>query len=142
MTASESVESAAGLFVETPDGPRLLGSRCATCKAPYFPSSEACHNPDCTRSDIQPAHFGPRGTLWSVTVQNYPPPAPVVASEPYRPYAVGLVDLEDDGLRVIGRLRVDDPLAVKLGGAVELVLASLGQQADGQDVISWQFKPC
>jgi len=142
MTASKSVESAAGLFVETPDGPRLLGSRCATCKAPYFPSSEACHNPDCTRSDIQPAHFGPRGTLWSVTVQNYPPPAPVVASEPYRPYAVGLVDLEDDGLRVIGRLRVDDPLAVKLGGAVELVLASLGQQADGQDVISWQFKPC
>jgi uncharacterized OB-fold protein len=54
---------------------------------------------------------------------------------------VGLVDLEADGLRVIGRLRVDDPEAVSPGGPVELVLAPLGQDAEGRDVISWQFEP-
>ncbi|MDG2335619.1 MAG: OB-fold domain-containing protein [Myxococcota bacterium] len=141
MTDSSPVHAAKDLFVETSDGPRLLGSRCDTCKAPYFPSSEACHNPDCDHSDIQPAHFGPHGTLWSVTVQNYPPPPPVVAPEPYSPYAVGLVDLETDGLRVIGRLHVEDPTSVKVGGPVELILAPLGSGQDGHEVISWQFEP-
>ena len=44
-----------GLFTETPDGPRLTGSRCATCGAPYFPSSPVCHNPNCTESRIENA---------------------------------------------------------------------------------------
>jgi hypothetical protein len=141
MTDAGAIHAAKDLFLETADGPRLLGSRCATCSAPYFPASDACHNPDCQHSDIQTAHFGPNGTLWSVTVQNYPPPPPVVAPEPYRPYAVGLVDLESDGIRVIGRLQVEDPESVAVGGPVELVLGSLGHQEDGQDVVSWQFRP-
>ncbi len=141
MTDSNPVHAAENLFVETVDGPRLLGSRCATCHSPYFPSSEACHNPDCEHSDIQSVHFGPHGTLWSVTLQNYPPPPPVVAPEPYSPYAVGLVDLEADGIRVIGRLLVEDPQSVPVGGPVELVLAPLGQQEDGREVLSWQFVP-
>lgn len=141
MSEQDVIEAAQGLFVETPEGPRLLGSRCATCRTPYFPGSEACHNPDCDHSDTQPAHFGPYGTLWSVTVQGYPPPPPVVAADPYLAYAVGLVDLEADGLRVIGRLLVDDPETVAPGGPVELVLAPLGRDAEGRDVISWQFKP-
>ena len=141
MTDSNAIAAAQNLFVETDEGPRLLGSRCATCKAPYFPASEACHNPDCQHSDIQPERFGPYGTLWSVALQNYPPPPPVVAPEPYRPYAVGLVDLEADGIRVIGRLQAEDPKSVAVGGPVELILASLGHQQDGQEVVSWQFKP-
>ncbi len=137
---ADATPAAANLFVETAEGPRLLGSRCATCQAPYFPSSAACHNPDCNHSDTQPVHFGPHGKLWSVTVQGYPPPPPVVAADPYRPYAVGLVDLEADGIRVIGRLLVEDPDSVTPGGPVELVLAPLGQDAEGRDVVSWQFK--
>jgi uncharacterized OB-fold protein len=90
---------------------------------------------------MRDANFGPRGRLASVTIQGYPPPAPVVRSDPYTPYAVGLVDLEDEALRVIGRLRVDDPENIELGGEVELVLASLGHDDEGRDVISWQFQP-
>ena len=100
-----------------------------------------CTNTACDRSHAKSTHFGPCGTLWSVTVQGYPPPPPVVAADPYRAYAVGLVDLEGDGLRVIGRLLVDDPEKVVPGGPVELVLAPLGRDAEGREVVSWQFKP-
>jgi len=140
MGGAERVEAAAGLFEDTGDGPRLLGSQCATCETPYFPRSEACHNPDCTRSDMQAARFGPRGTLRSVALQNYPPPAPTVAPEPYRPYGVGLVDMPE-GLRVLGRLAHDQPGTVEPGGQVELVLAPLGRDAEGREVISWLWKP-
>ena len=138
---TETTLAAEGLFAETPDGPRLLGSRCATCESAYFPRCEICRNPECTGSDIRDARFGPRGRLWSATIQAYRPAAPAISSEPYQPYAVGVVDLEDHPLRVIGRLLTDNPEKIEIGSEVELVLASIGQDAEGREVISWQFKP-
>jgi uncharacterized OB-fold protein len=140
MSSGEQVMVVEGLFAETSDGPRLLGSRCASCQTAYFPRAIGCHNPDCDDSKMEDAQFGPRGKLWSVSVQNYPPPAPVVIPEPYEPFAVGLIDLED-GLRVLGRLSVADPMSVDVGCNVELVIAPLGPDADGNDIVSWQFAP-
>jgi uncharacterized OB-fold protein len=128
-----------GLFAETKDGPRLLGSRCATCKAPYFPKSAVCHNPECTESKIEDAAFGPRGKLWSVAIQNYPPPAPAKFDEPYKPYAMGVVDLED-GLRLMARMSTDDPDSVKIDSEVELVIEPLYHEEDGTAVLTWKFR--
>jgi hypothetical protein len=141
MSEADSILSMDGLFAETPQGPRLLGSCCQTCESAYFPRSEHCHNPDCNNSQMQSAEFGPRGRLWSVTTQGYQPPAPVVTPEPYTPYAVGFIDLHDHPLRVLGRLDTDSPENVEVGCEVELVLAPLGHDADGREVISWQFRP-
>ena len=47
MSTSKRVPAASGLFSETAEGPRLLGSKCASCGTPYFPRSAICHNPDC-----------------------------------------------------------------------------------------------
>jgi uncharacterized OB-fold protein len=87
--------------------------------------------------DVQ---FGPTGRLWSLAVQNYPPPPPVLTREPYEPYAMGVVDL-DDGLRVMGRLDVDDPMQVEVGAEVELVIGALCADADGNDIVTWMFRP-
>jgi uncharacterized OB-fold protein len=135
-----AINAVEGLFADTPDGPRLLGSKCTSCSACYFPRSQICHNPDCDSSRIEDARFGPSGTLWSVALQNYPPPAPAVIPEPYSPYAVGVVDMAD-GIRVLGRMLCDDPKALEIGSKVELVLAPLGQNESGEDVISWHFQP-
>jgi uncharacterized OB-fold protein len=89
---------------------------------------------------MEDARFGPRGRLRSIALQNYPPPAPTIAPEPYRPYGVGLVDMPE-GLRVIGRLVSDEPERVEVGREVELVLAPLGHDTEGREVISWQWKP-
>jgi len=140
MSQAERVHSAEGLFSETADGPRLLGSKCGGCDTPYFPSTAVCHNPDCDGSAMQDAHFGPRGSLFSYAIQNYPPPPPVLYDEPFVPYAVGLVDLPD-GLRVLGRLFTDDPTSVEIGGEVELVIEPLTTAESGEQTLSWQFKP-
>lgn len=129
-----------GLFTETAEGARLLGSRCATCDTPYFPRSERCHNPDCDHSDMADAAFGPHGVLWSYSVQNYPPPPPARYDEPYVPYALGVVDLAD-GLRVVGRMDVADPAELAAGDAVELVIGPLYHDEDGTPQLSWMFRP-
>ncbi|MAI25971.1 MAG: Zn-ribbon domain-containing OB-fold protein [Myxococcota bacterium] len=141
MSEPETILSTEGLFAETSAGPRLLGSRCLCCGTAYFPRSEYCRNPECPEPEIQDAEFGPRGRLWSVTTQGYQPPAPVVTPDPYTPYAVGFIDLHDHPLRVVGRLQTDSPEDVEVGCEVELILAPLGQDGEGRDVISWQFKP-
>lgn len=129
-----------GLFEQTDDGARLLGSRCATCNTPYFPRSTLCHNPKCNGSDMQDAKFGPTGVLWSYSVQNYPPPPPARYDEPYVPYALGVIDL-DDGIRVVGRMAAEDHATLVVGGKVELVLAPLYTDEDGNRPVTWMFKP-
>jgi len=129
-----------GLFADTGEGPRLLGSRCVSCGTPYFPKSAVCHNPNCQESRIEDAAFGPRGNLWSCAVQDYPPPAPTRYDEPYVPYALGVVDL-DEGLRVLGRIETDDQKSMRIGMNVELVLATLCHDKEGNEVVTWKFRP-
>ena len=135
----KSVPVVQGLFADTPQGPRLLGSKCATCRTPYFPKASVCHNPDCSASRIEDAAFGPRGTLWSFAVQYYAPPAPVKYDDPFVPYAMGVVDLPE-GLRVLGRISIDDLKKVKIGMDVELILERLCGDQDGNEVISWKVR--
>jgi uncharacterized OB-fold protein len=140
MTTSQSVHAAEGLFTETADGPRLLGSKCASCGTPYFPKSAVCHNPECRESKMDEASFGPRGTLWSCAIQNYPPPPPARYEEPYTPYALGMVDMPE-GLRVVARISTDAPESVRVGAEVELVLERLCLDENGNEVITWKFRP-
>ncbi len=129
-----------GLFRSDGDGVRLLGSRCGACATPYFPRAERCHHPDCGATDaMADAAFGPTGVLWSYSVQNYPPPPPARYDEPYQPYALGVVDL-DDGLRVVGRMATDDPASLAVGDFVELVLGTLYHEEDGTAPVSWMFQ--
>jgi uncharacterized OB-fold protein len=128
-----------GLFANTPQGPRLLGSKCVACGTPYFPKSPVCHNPSCDQPRIEEAQFGPYGTLWSYVVQHYPPPPPVRYDEPYVPYAVGAVDLPE-GLRVLGRVSIDDVQKIKIGMKVELVIERLCGDKDGNEVTTWKFR--
>jgi uncharacterized OB-fold protein len=140
MTTKKTVPVAEGLFADSADGPRLIGSKCAACGTPYFPRSAVCHNPECGKSQMEDASFGPRGTLWSCAIQNYPPPAPARYEEPYTPYALGMVDMPE-GLRVLGRISTDDPEGVEVGAEVELVLERLYLDENGDEVITWKFKP-
>ena len=140
MTTTKTVPVAEGLFTETAEGPRLLGSKCASCGTPYFPRSAVCHNPECRDSKMEEARFGPRGTLWSCAIQNYPPPLPARYEEPYTPYTLGMVDMPE-GLRVLGRISTDDPEGVAVGVEVELVLERLYVDEDENEVVTWKFKP-
>jgi uncharacterized OB-fold protein len=140
MPTADRIHAAEGLFAETPEGPRLLGSKCASCGTVYFPRSALCHNPGCEETRMEDASFGPRGTLWSCAIQNYPPPAPALYEEPYQPYAMGAVDLPE-GLRVMGRIHTDDPEAVRPGVDVELVVEPVKRDEEGREIVTWMFRP-
>jgi hypothetical protein len=137
---SERVHAVDGLLSETADGPRLQGSKCGGCGATYFPRDSVCHNPACDAPAMADASFGPTGKIWSCAIQNYQPPAPVVTEEPYQPYAMGMVDL-DDGLRVMSRIDVEDPMSVQVGGDVELVVGKIGVDDAGNEIVTWMFRP-
>ncbi len=139
MTTPTTIPVAEGLFAETANGPRLLGSKCASCDTPYFPKAAICHNPNCNDSKLEDAEFGPHGKLWSFTVQVYPPPPPAKYDEPFEPYALGLVDMTE-GLRVLAKVSTDDFTSVKVGANVELVIEKLYTNAEGNEVTTFKFR--
>ncbi len=126
-----------GLFSDEEGIATLHGSRCAGCNTPYFPKSEACHNPECTRSDMEDCDFGGKGTLWSYSVADFPPPPPHKFDKPFAPYAIGVVDMEC-GLRLIGQM-VDKAEDVEVNAQVELVIDTLYHE-DDTAFSSWKFK--
>ena len=126
-----------GLFTEKDGKPVMHGSKCKACNTPYFPKSGACHNPDCSGSDMEDYDFGGKGKLWSYSVADFPPPPPHIFDDPFTPYAMGVVDLEC-GLRLIGQM-TDKPEDVKVDSDVELVVDPLYHK-DGTAFTSWKFK--
>jgi uncharacterized OB-fold protein len=137
---ADRIPVANGLFAETKDGARLIGSRCATCGTPYFPQVDWCRHPECTASKIEQAGFGPDGKIWSCAIQDYPPPPPAKFDKPYKPYAMAVVDLAD-GLRVLGQVDTDDIRSVRPDMKVILVVATLCHDDAGNELTTWKFRP-
>ncbi|HEV7733107.1 MAG TPA: OB-fold domain-containing protein [Candidatus Binatia bacterium] len=124
-----------GLFRDEPDGPRLLAGRCAACSRLHFPATSTC--PYCGTADATPAAIGARGTLWLWTVVSTRPPG-------YRgpvPFGFGVVELADDGLRVVTRLTEADLASLRHGLPMRLVLDTLFTDDEGADVVSYAYQP-
>ena len=119
------------------DCPSLKGTRCRDCGAVYFPRAVSCRNPACDGKAVEPARIAGRGRLHSFTIQRYRPP-PLFALEPWAPYALGLVDVED-GLRLMGV--IDAPLdAIHIGMPLTLSATPLGED-NGRCVVTHAFVP-
>ena len=42
--------------------------------------------------------------MWSYTENHYAPPPPYVAADPFEPYALAAVELDDEGIVVLGQV--------------------------------------
>jgi uncharacterized OB-fold protein len=86
--------------------------------------------------------LAPRGTLWSWTIQCFPPKSPPYAVDDpdgFDPYGVGYVELAGE-VRVEARLTVADPTRLQIGMPMQLTLVSApGGQADG--IVTYAFEP-
>lgn len=84
----------------------LQGSRCSGCPVTVYPAVDAC--PRCG-GPAGPAVLSGTGTLWTWTVQRYPPKSPPYEppSGGFVPFALGYVELAE-GVRVAAVLDVDD----------------------------------
>lgn len=139
MTGTTRIPVVEGVFADTADGPRLVGTRCNACGTPTFPRSPVCRNPACESHDVRDLLLGPTGELWSFTIQHYKPPAPMRFDDPFKPYGIGLVDLPE-GLRILSMMSAPDPAELKIGMQMELVIEPLYHDDDGNAVVTWKFR--
>ncbi|MBI4286068.1 MAG: OB-fold domain-containing protein [Chloroflexi bacterium] len=129
-----------GLFTWPAEKPQLIGTRCRTCGSVFFPKKVACNNPACHEKKVEDVLLGTRGKLYSFTIQYYPPPPPFRYSEPFTPYGIGLVELPE-GVRIAGILTTGDLNEIKIGMDVELVVDKLYEDEEGNEVVTYKFRP-
>jgi len=124
-----------------PDGrPRLIGSACRACATLAFPQQQSC--PRCCGGDVAAVLLPAEGTLWSWTVQRFPPKSPPYAGAEaeFRPFAVGYVAL-DGGIAVQGRLTgAATPDGYRIGMPMRLVVEPF-PRSDGTTVAAYAFAP-
>ncbi len=131
-----------GWFTLDPDNPRLLGQREVESGTYFFPKdvtvSQAPGFADAEREDVE---LSRRGKLWSYTTNYYKPPAPYVSPEPFEPYTVAAVELNEERMVVLGQLAPGvEPDSLEVGMDMELVLGTLYED-DDKEVIIWKWKP-
>ena len=131
-----------GVFTWPSDEPRLIGSRCTDCGNVMFPTQGGC--PKCSGSSTEPHELTRRGTLWTWTIQGYPPKSPPYRGDDdpktFEPFGVGYVELPGE-CKVETRLTVNDPEHIRIGMEMELVLVPLYTNDDGDEVMTFAFAP-
>jgi uncharacterized OB-fold protein len=140
-SVQENATPVAGELFTVGDGPpRLIGSRCARCGTVAFPAQPSC--PKCTSVEVTRRLLARRGTLWTWTIQCFPPKSPPYAVQDpgaFEPYGVGYVELPGE-VRVEARLTESDPGRLRIGMPMELTLVPApGQEAGG--VVTYAFRP-
>ena len=126
-----------GLFTADDDGPRLIGSRCGSCGAIAFPRQSSC--PRCTSLEVHEHLLVRTGTLWSWTIQCFPPKSPPYAVDDpdwFHPYGVGYVELPGE-VRVEALLTESDPDRLQIGMPMQLTLIP----APGGNGVTFAFEP-
>ena len=133
---------AEGVFTWPSEHPALIGSRCLQCGNHMFPVQSGC--PRCSGDRTETVELKRRGTLWTWTVQGFPPKAPPYAGntdpKTFQPFGVGYVELPGQ-LKVETRLTEADPTKLKIGMDMELVIVPLSTDEDGNELVTFAFAP-
>lgn len=122
--------------------PRLLGSKCTSCGTYFFPKEAFfCRNPDCEGEAFEEVALSRRGKVWSYTNAGYAPPAPFIAADPYKPFAIAAVELEEEKIVILGQ--VDPEISIdrlSVGMEMELELGTLFEDEENS-YQTWRWKP-
>jgi uncharacterized OB-fold protein len=111
-----------GWFTDDVHAPHLIGSKCPLCGTYVFPPrSGDCPSPFCDSTTLEPTPLSRRGKIWSYTENRYTPPPPYVPTDPFEPYALAAVELEAEGLVVLGKV-ANGILAADLQVGMEMQL--------------------
>jgi uncharacterized protein len=133
------VPVAEGLFTGPDDAPRLIGSRCAACTIVTFPAQGSC--PRCASTEMAEHLLPPRGRLWAWTTQHFAPPSPPYTGptgDAFVPYGVGYVELADE---VKVETRLTETSGLRIGMDMELVLVPFRTNDEGNEVVTFAFRP-
>jgi uncharacterized protein len=139
---STQVPVAEGVFTVSDDGPHLLGSKCLDCGTYAFPPQTGCQR--CSGLNTERSELANRGTLWTFTIQGFPPKSPpfIGDADPatFKPFGVGYVELPGQ-VKVETRITEADPAKLKIGMAMEMILESIALDDSGNDIVTFAFRP-
>ncbi len=114
----------------------LVGQRCTQCGTYVFPPTATfCRNPACSSDELDRLPLSSRGTLWSYTLNHYPPPPPAISPEPFEPYGVAAVELHTEKMIVLGRISGSLD-GLQIGDQMETVIEPLA----GTDESVWAWR--
>jgi uncharacterized OB-fold protein len=142
MSDKKQIPCLEGWFTMPPQEPQLIGNRCGECGHYFFPRVRNCRNPLCKKTKpLEEVLFSRKGELVAYTINYYSPPPPYHAPDPFVPFGVVSVALPE-GIRVGGQVPKDvDVKALKVGMEMETVREVLYVDDQGNEVISWMFRP-
>ena len=121
---------------DTPDGkPVLLGSRCSACGAYYYPKRYICIT--CGHEGLEEAELSGRGKVWTFSIAGQTPPGSLVEA----PYPMAVVELPKEKVAIRCPLTGVAMEDVKVGMDVEITLVKMKKDEEGNDVVSFMFKP-
>lgn len=117
--------------------PHLIGTKCLSCGEMFFPKLLKKRCVHCYSSNMEDVPLSRKGKLRSFTVVQLGPGG--TAYHGPVPYALAYVDLTD-GTRVETHL-AGDFNSYKVGMEMELVIEKLYENAEGNEVMTFKFKP-
>ena len=135
------VAFAPDVFTWPADEPALIGGRCTGCGSVTFPAPPSCAR--CGSLEVERHELPRRGTLWTFTTQEFLPKEPYAGGETpetFRPYGIGLVELDDE-VRVESRLTESDPDKLRIGMEMEFRVVPFRVDPDGTEVMTFAFSP-
>jgi uncharacterized OB-fold protein len=141
MGERKAVPSIEGWFTEG-EKPHLIVTQCKQCRTFFFPKeSMYCRNPKCSSTKFEEVPLSRTGTIWSFTEHFYEPPEPFLSPDPFVPYTIAAVELDNEKMVVLGQ--VADGVAhadLTTGQEVELVVEKI-YEIDDVDYTVWKWKP-
>jgi uncharacterized OB-fold protein len=133
MSEMEEVNGLSLLVRQDEEGPYLVGGKCGSCQAVFFPKQSIC--PRCTGQSIEEVPLSRKGKLYTYTEVYQKPPdydGPV-------PYIIGRVLLAE-GVFVLTHLKAGKE-DLKINMDMELVVESIYQDENGKGLTGYKFKP-
>jgi len=116
------------------DSPALLGSRCPGCGEHFYPPRYVCLN--CYHEGLEEVALSTRGELYSFTIARVALPGTLMTP----PYVIAQVQLTE-GVQVATVLTEIDPESARIGMALELVVEKASVDSEGNDVMTFKFRP-
>jgi hypothetical protein len=116
---------------------QLIGSKCTNCGELFFPKKDKGLCIHCQQITLEEVKLSRQGKIASFTIVLQPPSGGFYHGPV--PYAYGYVDLPE-GVRIETRF-TGDFNALEIGGDVELVIEKLYEDAEGNEFVTYKFKP-
>ena len=125
--------------LEPPENVRLKGSKCNDCGVAFLGKLAACEN--CQSMNITEYELPRHGKLYSFTMVRQKPPGGFRGpTDPFEPFPVGQVEMED-GVLFLSRLAHVKFEDLKIGMDLEMVVEPLYEDEKGNEMMMFAFQP-